>query len=196
MFISQRVHPKPAKVLPFDLQYIHLKKSDPNLVQVDKIVPKDVILIGAVAIGELAPENLANSNLVVQVIPKQESTIRSAMSGCLQSHDGGSLWQTASLSANLPDPAQSTIKRNQSLLPYLVLCAASSKKDRGLKAPWIHEPWPNSPKQIDSIHPAAGTKDDRLKSVAAPEMEPAVAVARALGIAITRCQAAFPQTTP
>lgn len=75
--------------LPFDLEYIHLAQAPADLGFLSQAVPKETLILGVLCLEDITPEKIGSSNLVIEVVPKKESTLVSALSGTMKQYAGG-----------------------------------------------------------------------------------------------------------
>ncbi len=179
--------------LPFDLEYIHMGKSTADLGFLSQIVPRQTLIVGVLCLEDLTPENVGSSNLVIQIVPRKESTLVSALGGTMKQYAGNRpAWNSASISATLlPVSSRVLEKVGQDFLPYCVIRCASSELDRAIQAPRFVKGWLFARKQIDKVHRQVGGSEDLLKNVCDRSAKSVVAPARCIAMGIMRVSGAF-----
>jgi hypothetical protein len=154
---------------------------------------KNEVVLGVICVEEMTPKTVGASNIVVHVVDQEGSTIANALSGAVLHFAGGrAAWQKGSVSTDLPKIAKASYPSlKQRFLPYVVIRAASSAINRKIKTPTGVKSNKRAQSEIDPIHTAVGTAEDKLDLVSDRKFTTTVAMARAIAIGITRCRAAL-----
>lgn len=192
VFITDRAMAT-VEPLPFDLEYVLCFEPAQDVGFVSSLTKNHELIVGVICIEELVSKNPSASNLVVQVVDQEISTLVSALVGSVTHHAGSKrAWQKGTVAADLhavPESSRKTIE--QEMLPYVVIRTATSSRDRTVKNPSGQKVGRYAQVEMDEVHPAVGTADDKLDLITDAQYTSAVAVARAIAIGVTRCRSAF-----